>query len=138
MVDPKLNYTSSEDVVIEAGDSSQSLERNNLILVLVGTLVSCLFKKLGVTLSFVAGGMLTIINLRLLRLIVAALVGRRTLSKGKLVAQVLIKFVGMMGLLAVLMLVFRPVPIPFLLGLSTLVVAILIEGISGIFRSDNP
>jgi len=38
--------------------------------------------------------------------------------------------------LTFLMLVVKPQPIPFLLGLSTVVVAIGLEGIFGIFRSE--
>ena len=119
------------------GDSSRSLERNNLILVLLGTLASCFFKKIEISLSFFAGGAFTILNLRLLRMIVAALVGKKAISKGKLIAQVLVKFFGMMALLAFLMLVVKPLPIPFLLGLSTLVVSVVLEGILGIFRSES-
>jgi ATP synthase I subunit len=117
-------------------DSVRRLERNNLILVLLGTIVSCYFQNARLTLSFLAGGTMTVVNLRLIRLIVAALTGEKTPSKGKLVAQVLLKFAGMIGVLAFVMLVLRPAPIPFLLGLSTIVVAIMIEGILGVFRSE--
>ncbi|MGH7830415.1 MAG: ATP synthase subunit I [Candidatus Binatia bacterium] len=113
------------------------MERNNLILVLVGTVFTCLSRQLGVTLSFIAGGLLTIINLRLWRIIVEALTGTRVISRRKLVGQILVKFFGLIGVLAVLILYFKPEPIPLLLGLSTVVVAIALEGISGLFKSQS-
>lgn len=127
----------SEASLIELkADSARSLERNNLILVLLGTLASCFFQNAEITLSFLAGGALTVVNLRLIRLIVGALTGIKTPSKVRLTLQILVKFVGMMGALAFIMLVMHPAPVPFLLGLSTIVGAILIEGIAGLFRSE--
>lgn len=119
-----------------APDRGRALERNNLILVLLGSLGSFYFRDWAVTWSFFAGGALTVINLHLLRRIVISLVGTKQVSRGKLVAQVLAKFLGGLGALAVIMLVFHPRPIAFLLGLSTIVLAIFFEGLLGIFRSE--
>jgi heme O synthase-like polyprenyltransferase len=80
---------------------------------------------------------LNVVNLRLLTLIVRGLTGQRKISKGKLVAQVVIKFGGVLGVLAFLMLVVRPAPLPFLLGLSTVVAAVVLEGVFGIFRREG-
>lgn len=120
----------------EASDRPVStLERNNLILVLVGTLASVYFQDRALTLSFFAGGFITIVNLRLLKLIVTNLTSGKKISQGKLLVQVIVKFFGSLGLLAVIMLVFEPNAIAFLLGLSTIVLAVILEGVLGAFRN---
>jgi len=117
-------------------DRSGALERNNLILVIVGTLVSVYFQDRALTLSFLAGGLLNVLNFRLLRMIVRNLTGSKGISRGKLVAQVVVKFLGGLGALAVIMLIFHPQPVPFLVGLSTIVATIVLEGFIGIFRKE--
>ena len=120
-----------------APESAQHLERNNLLLVVLGTAAYGFTGDFRQVLSFLAGGILTVINLRLYRLIVANLLGGKPVKKGRLIAQVVVKFVGVIGILAFLMLVLKPVPLPFLFGLSTVVVAITFEGIFGLFRQER-
>ncbi|HKY62041.1 MAG TPA: ATP synthase subunit I [bacterium] len=112
------------------------LERNNLLLVVVGTAAFAFTGDLRQVLGFLAGGLVTVANLRLFRLIVAGLTGIKQVTKGKLLAQVLLKFFGLIAVLAFLMLVVKPAPIPFLLGLSTVVLAVAIEGLLGLLRSE--
>ena len=126
---------SSAELAESQKNSAANLERNNLILVLLGTLGTCYFQSAALTLSFLAGGAITVVNLRLIRLIVGALTGERVPSKGRLTLQILVKFVGMIGALAFMILVLHPQPVAFLLGLSTVVVAITYEGVAGLFRS---
>jgi ATP synthase I chain. len=126
----------SAEAIETAKSPAGNLERNNLILVLLGTLISCYFKNRAVTLSFLAGGAITVANLRLIRLIVVALTGKKAPSKTRLTLQILVKFLGMMGVLAFTILVLKPHSIAFLFGLSTIVVAITAEGIAGLFRSE--
>ena len=114
---------------------ARRLEWINLILVAAGTLATSAWKSWPLTWSFLAGGLLTVLNFRLLRMIVRSLT-RPQVKKGKLVAQVVLKYLGGLGALAVIMLVFHPKPIPFLLGLSTVVIAVVVEGVLGIFRSE--
>jgi heme O synthase-like polyprenyltransferase len=118
----------------EVSDAGRSLERNNLILALLGTLASVYFQDRAMTLSFAAGGALTVLNLRLWRLMVRTLTSPKRISRGKLIAQVIVKFAGGLGALAVIMLVFHPQPIAFLLGLSTVVLAVILEAVLGVFR----
>ena len=59
----------------EEGDRSAALERFNLIFVILGALISVYFRDRALTLSFLAGGLLTILNFRLLRTIVKHLTG---------------------------------------------------------------
>lgn len=115
-------------------ESKNHLERNNILLVVLGAMAFGMLRGFEETWSFLAGGVLTIINLRLLKLIVRGLTSGEPPSKGRMVGQVVVKFAGVLGLLAFLMIVVKPMPIPFLLGLSTLVVAISLEGIFGLFR----
>jgi len=124
-----------ESITRSALDGSKKLERNNLIVVLVGTLISVYWQDRAITLSFLAGGVLAAVNFRLLRLIVHNLIQPQGVSKGKIIAQVVIKFLGGLGALAVIMLVFHPEPLAFLLGLSTIVVVISAEGIFGLYRN---
>jgi hypothetical protein len=112
------------------------LERNNLLLVVLGTAIFGIAGDLGQVLGFLAGGLITVANLRLYCLIVTALTGLKPVKKGKLIAQVMLKFFGLMGVLTFLMLVVKPAPLPFLLGLSTIVVAVVIEGLMGLLRSE--
>lgn len=111
------------------------LERNNLLLVIFGTLVSVYWQDRALTLSFLAGGILSVLNLRMLRVIVANLTRPEGIPKGKLILQVLLKYLGLLGALAFLFLVLEPQPIAVLMGLSTIVVATLLEGLLGIFRN---
>ena len=117
-------------------EGAARLERNNLLLVVLGTAAFAFTGELAKVLGFLAGGLLTVANLRLFRLIVAGLTGVKPVKRGKLVAQVLLKFFGLMAVLAFLMLVVKPAPLPFLLGLSTLVAAVAIEGLMGLLRSE--
>jgi hypothetical protein len=115
---------------------AKRLEWINLILVLAGGAVTLIWQDWPLTWSFLAGGLLTTLNLRLLRLIVRSLTRPQGVKKWKLVAQVVVKYLGGLGALAVIMLVFHPRPVPFLLGLSTIVAAVVAEGIVGVFRSE--
>lgn len=117
-------------------EAAQRLERNNLLLVVLGTAAFAFTGELNQVLGFLAGGLVTVANLRLFRLIVAGLTGVKPVKKGKLLAQVLLKFFGLMAVLTFLMLVVKPAPLPFLLGLSTVVVAVVIEGVKGLLRSE--
>lgn len=111
------------------------LEWINLILVGVGVALSYgLWRRWEIIWSFAAGGLLTVLNLRLLKLIVRTLTRPQGIAKGKLIAQVLLKYLGGLGVLAAIMLYLKPQPIAFLAGLSTLVAAVVLEGIIGAFR----
>jgi len=119
----------------EANDqTARNLERNNLILVIAGAVAMGFFYNLRDVGSFLAGGCFTVVNLRLLRMIVKGLAAPERSSKGRMGLQIVVKYAGMLGLLAFLMLVVKPSSIPFLLGLSTVVVAVALEGLIGLFR----
>jgi hypothetical protein len=134
---------SAESVTGPAGDASRlkdrpagrRLEWVNLILVLAGGAVTWRWSDWALTWSFFAGGLLTVINLRLLRMIVHSLTRPQGVKKWKLVLQVALKYLGGLGALAAVMLLLHPRPVPFLLGLSTIVAAVLLEGVLGIFRN---
>lgn len=132
-----LNAGAPAEAVEANPEAARHLERNNLLLVVLGTAAFGFTEDFGQVLSFLAGGILTVVNLRLFRLIVAGMVGGKTTKRRKLVAQVFLKFFGVMGALAFLMLWVKPAPVPFLLGLSTVVIAITLEGIFGIFRQER-
>lgn len=114
---------------------TRSLERNNLILVILGSLISVYWQDRAITLSFLAGGLISILNLRMLTSIVGNLTRPEGIPKGKLVLQVLVKYLGLLGSLAFLFLVLHPQPVAVLVGLSTVVAAVLLEGLLGIFRN---
>jgi hypothetical protein len=132
-----LENAISPDVLSAERGGVRRMEVVNLLLVLAGTGIFFFFREGREVWSFLAGGLLNVVNLRLLTLIVRGLTGQRKISKGKLVAQVVIKFGGVLGVLAFLMLVVRPAPLPFLLGLSTVVAAVVLEGVFGIFRREG-
>ncbi|HKX12006.1 MAG TPA: ATP synthase subunit I [bacterium] len=117
-------------------EATQRLERNNLLLVVLGTAAFAFTGELRPVLGFLAGGLVTVANLRLFRLIVAGLTGVKPVKKSKLLAQVFLKLFGLMAVLVFLMVVVKPAPVPFLLGLSTVVVAVVIEGVMGLLRSE--
>jgi ATP synthase I subunit len=124
----------SESSADSAG--AQRLEWINLILVVAGGAITLGWKSWPLTWSFLAGGLLTVVNFRLLRIIVRSLTRPQGIKKGKLVAQVILKYLGGLGALAVIMFVFHPRPAPFLFGLSTIVAAVVIEGVWGIFHNE--
>lgn len=119
-------------------DRTRRLEYFNAAIILLGALLSVYWQDRAITLSFLAGAALNVFNFRLLRRIVAALCGGKTTSKRKLVVQILLKFVGGLGLLTLLMVFFKPKPIAFLLGLSTIVLVVALEGVLALFRKDTP
>lgn len=121
----------------ETPDRTRRLEYFNWAVLVLGALVSVYWQNKAITLSFLAGAGLTAFNFRLLRHIVAALCGGRVTTKKKLVAQIVLKFVGGLALLTILMVVFKPKPIPFLLGLSTIVIAIMVEAFSALFQTES-
>ncbi|HCU23508.1 MAG TPA: hypothetical protein DF383_00710 [Deltaproteobacteria bacterium] len=121
------NQSAASDPEAERG--SRRLERNNLLLVVLGSVAFSFTGDFRKVLSFLAGGLITVVNLRLFRLIVAGMTGLRQTKRSRLIVQVVLKFFGMLGVLAFLMLVLKPAPIALLLGLSTLVVAVTLEGI---------
>lgn len=112
--------------------AGKRLEISNLILVAIGSLGFALTKDLRMILSFLSGGAITIANLWLLRRIISGLLGENRPAKWKLAIQILLKFGGMLGIITALMFWTKPAPIPFILGLSTLVLAILLEGLLGL------
>ena len=132
-----LNVDASAEAGEPNPEAAGHLERNNLLLVVLGTAAFGFTQDFRQVLSFLAGGILTVVNLRLFRLIVAGMLGGKVTHKGRLIAQVVLKFFGVMGALAFLMLVVKPAPVPFLVGLSTIVIAITLEGIFGIFRQEQ-
>ncbi|MDX1386847.1 MAG: ATP synthase subunit I [bacterium] len=123
-----------DQAVMKSPDSSRRLELSIVLLVVAGTLLSLIWRDSYITWSFAIGGVLMVVNFRLLRMIVKNLLNPEKVSKAKLVAQVVVKFLGGLGALAAIMLWLKPQPIAFLLGLSTLVVAMALEGLMGIFR----
>lgn len=127
----------SPELILAEKSPSRRIEIVNLLLVMAGTMSFFYAGDWRQVWSFLAGGLLNILNLRLLTMIVGGLTGQRKVTRRRLIAQALIKFGGMLGLLAFLMLVVRPDPVPFLLGLSTVVAAIVLEGIMGIFRRES-
>jgi len=129
-----VGAATSEEIAKTPG-SSKEIETFNLVLVILGTLGSVYWQDRFLTLSFLAGGALTALNFRLLRMIVGNLLGPKKVAKGKLVAQVVIKFIGGLGALAAIMLWMKPQPIAFLLGLSTIVLAVTLEGLLGLLRN---
>ena len=129
--EPASPVAPGEEPMKPAGGSEGAarLERNNLLLVVLGTAAFGFSGDFRQVWSFLAGGLLTVANLRLYRLIVIGLTGLEPVKKSKLLSQVLLKFFGLIGALAFLMLVVKPAPLPFLLGLSTLVLAVIIEAL---------
>lgn len=115
-----------------ASPAGRRLEINNLIIVALGTLGFGLTKDLRMVTSFLAGGLVTVANLWLLRRIITGLLGENRPAKWKLALQILLKFAGMLGIIGALMVWGKPLPIPFLLGLSTLVLTIVFEGLLGL------
>src|SRR5947207_3164163 len=94
---------------LEANDqTARNLERNNLILVIAGAVVMGFFYDLRYVGGFLAGGCFTVVNLRLLRMIVKGLTSPDCPSKSRMGLQIAVKYAGMMGLLAFLMLVVKP------------------------------
>jgi hypothetical protein len=137
IADCELRTTNLNTQSAVKGPSNQSVWRItkiNLFLVGIGAVLFGIFQGLPSLFSFLAGGLLTVANLWFLNRIVSKLTYEEDVSKGRLIAQVLIKYLGMIGAIAFLMLVIHPSAIPFLVGLSTLVLAIMVEGVRGIFN----
>jgi len=127
----------SEAQVEHDRGSSRRIEFINLMLFLVGSGWFFFYRDRAEALGFFLGGLINAVNLRLMISIIHGFTGGQAVSKKKLTAQVLIKFVGGLGALALILLKVKPPAVPFLLGLSTVVLAVLAEGVIGIFRRDS-
>lgn len=120
-----------------AADSARSIERTNLLLWAGGSLGLFLAKGFYVMWSFALGSLLTALNFRLLRWISQSLLGVTSVSKNRLVLQIVLKLTAMIGLLALILFVLHPHLVYFALGFSTLVLAIAFEGVLGLFRGEK-
>lgn len=124
----------------QTGDPSPALsshrrvEISNLLWVGLGLIWCHLTQTRQDLLSFALGGLLNIINFRLLIYLVVKLTSATKPKKTKLIFTVVFKFALMLGGLAFLLLKVDLNPIYFLLGLSTIVVAIVLEGVWGLLR----
>ncbi len=130
-VTPREKSAEAEDL----GDRSRVLEIYQWITVALGTLASVAWQDRALTLSFLGGGLLAGVNFHLLRKIVLALTGGHQVSRRRLLAQILLKLLGGVGALAMVLVFLRPHPVAFLLGLSTVVVVLILEGVLGLFRT---
>lgn len=110
------------------------IEACNLALVVVGSLASLYFWDPKISLGFFLGGLITVLNLRLLRWIVGGLTQDSQVNKAKLIGQILFKFFGMFAAVALVVLYLDVNAIALLVGVSTVVAAITLEGVQGLFR----
>ncbi|MCB1213950.1 MAG: ATP synthase subunit I [Deltaproteobacteria bacterium] len=114
--------------------SSSLLEWINLSLVLLGLLLVLLKQDFAWFWAFFCGGLLSVLNLRLWRLLVAGLTGQRKFSKALLALLALLKLTLIFGGLALILWFLKPPLVPFLLGISTLVMAIVLQGVWGMIK----
>lgn len=125
----------SEPTASQGPLGSKSLEWINLALVGLGLLILAAAQKLDWLLAFALGGIFSGINLRLWRVIVAGLTGQKKLNRGLLAFLVVLKLGVLFGGLALVLIFLKPPLLPFLLGLSTLVMAIVVQGVWGMFKN---
>jgi len=138
MTSPSPDMALESEANGDAGKaSSRRLEWLNLIFFLAGSGLFFFCRERSEAIGFFLGGLINVVNLRLMTSIIRGFTGVKKVSRKKLTAQVLIKFVGGLGALALILLKVKPPAVPFLLGLSTVVAAVLVEGIIGVFRSDS-
>ncbi|MCP5468146.1 MAG: ATP synthase subunit I [Deltaproteobacteria bacterium] len=110
------------------------IEWCNLVLLFSGTLASLYFWDFRISLGFFLGSLISTLNLRLLRWIVGGLTQDKSIAKSKLIAQILLKFFGMFAAIGLVVMYVDVHAIALLLGVSTVVLAIVLEGIQGLFR----
>lgn len=112
--------------------STRRIEAMNLALLGLASAAS-LAVSTGFALGVAAGGLLMAANFRIIVGVIRAVFLRGSARLGNVVIYWL-KFAGVMALVGVLILVFRVDPIGFLLGSSTLLVAITAEAVLRLAR----
>lgn len=116
--------------------NSQFLEWLHLGLVLLGLLLVAAKQDLSWLWAFALGAFLNLLNLRLWSLLVAGLTGQKKISKAVLALLVFVKLGLLFGGLVLALLVLQAPLMPFLLGMSTLVAAIVLQGLWGVIKGD--
>lgn len=120
--------TLSDDILLGKARLDR-IEKSNLFLGILLAVGSLPFKSLAVTLSLILGSIFQGLNFRLLRRIVEGAVLGDTASKKALIIRVLGKFFLLLGGVTALFFLANVRLIPFFIGASSLVGAIVYHGL---------
>jgi len=107
--------------------SLTNIERRNILILFFFLGISIFFWPMHKILGLLAGSLMVTINFHWIRKIVEKSLGKA--SKGKLVFSIALKYMFLIGVLFIAIVWYRIDLISFLIGSSTIVLAIFIEGI---------
>jgi len=105
------------------------VERLNVVLLGVMLLLCGLVGGLDSAVGALLGGLLGIANLRAVRYIVSRLPQASERSKRALLLLFVAKFVGFVTAVGLVMFLFKPEPVPLMLGVSTVLVALVVQSV---------
>lgn len=110
------------------------IERANVIIIVLLGLGTFWFKSLTISLSFLAGAILMAVNFHALKRIVGHVVGSEDsgISKKRILVETMLSLLFFFGGFAVIITVFHASIVAVLVGTTTLVLSLMVEGIRGI------
>lgn len=105
------------------------IEKLAALLVVLATCITMLVGKPALALGVAIGGLVSIANLYLLRVVMGAIFSARQAPRQTALALLLVAKFALMGALVYLLMTYAPLdPAGLLLGVSAVVLAILVEG----------
>jgi hypothetical protein len=113
----------------------QWIDRATALLLVGALLASLIFKQLSLTTSILLGGGLAWINFWLLRTVIMGLV-LKTASKKRLIGLLMFKYLGVIIVLMGMLIYFNLHAGGLLIGVSTLVVAVLLHSLRQLWNTD--
>jgi len=112
---------------LEASARAKSIEKRNLYILALFVMVSLAFLSVNITLSVMAGGLITVVNFRILWKGVEGLLQKKQVSQGLLYLGIFIKFILLIGLIGIIVIKLPIHTGAFLIGLSSIVLALISE-----------
>ncbi|MFC1890354.1 ATP synthase subunit I [Thermodesulfobacteriota bacterium] len=115
-------------------EAVRRIERINVAVIILLGLGSIWFKSLTISLSFLAGAALMAVNFHALKRIVGHVIGsgESGISKTRILAETILSLLFFFGGFAVIITVFHASIIAVLVGTTTLMLSLMVEGIRSV------
>ncbi|NIQ40417.1 MAG: hypothetical protein GTN81_17805 [Proteobacteria bacterium] len=118
-----------------------SIERTSLYVVIALCAGSLLFLSLSITIGVALGGLIVIVNFHWLRRLVERLMAGKKDGKKALVGEYILKLLFFLAIPCAVI-YFRKIlfdlnPVAFVIGLSTVFIAICVEGLTGLLKRER-
>jgi len=118
--------------------TASDIERINVIILVLGSIASMLIMRdFTYVFSFAVASAVMTLNFRFLRRIVEGFLSRSDVSKKELIVKLPLKFFGLGGVVAVVLVWGNVNLLFFIIGLSTVVISILASQVISVFMPEG-